>query len=57
MKEDFATYSFKRRGHAMPCRATWESARLVRRQKEPGKGMVRAHIVIPREEMGEAIEV
>lgn len=45
----------KRRGHATPCRATWGSARLVRRQKELGKGMVRAHIVIPREEMGEGI--
>jgi len=52
LKEEFATYSFQEK---WPCRATWKSARLVRRQKEPGKGMVRAHIVIPREEMGEAI--
>lgn len=45
----------ERRGHATPRRATWGSGRLVRRQKELGKGMVRAHIVIPREEMGEAM--
>ena len=45
----------KRRGHATPRRATWGRGRLVRRQKELGKGMVRAHIMIPREEMGEAI--
>lgn len=55
LKEEFATYSFQEKRACHATQGHLGKHQLVRRQKEPGKGTVRAHIVIPREEMGEAI--